>query len=406
MSDSLKVEFEGAVANVLAGRLHLPPGRPRAWALFAHCFTCSKDLKAAVAVSRGLAAEGIATLRFDFTGLGESEGDFADSNFSSNVDDLVAAADMLRERYMAPTILVGHSLGGAAALAAAHRIPEVGAVATIGAPCDPGHVRENFRGKLEQIESEGEADVELGGRTFRIKRQFLDDLEDRNFQEKIHTLGRALLIFHSPEDEVVGIENARRIYEAALHPKSFVSLEGADHLLSRRVDARYVSTVLAAWSSRYLPDVEDETGANDDWVSVANASGGLACEVRAGLHRWVADEPATVAGGADAGPDPYALLLGSLGTCTAMTLRMYARHKELALEDISVRLRHDRIHAKDCEDCETKEGKIDEITREITVTGDLTKDQRQRLMEIADKCPVHRTLTSETKIRTREIDES
>lgn len=399
MSESRKIDFPGAIADKLAGRLHLPPGRPRAFALFAHCFTCSKDLKSAVTISRGLAEEGIATLRFDFTGLGESDGDFADSNFTSNVDDLVAAADMLRERYEAPAILVGHSLGGAAALAAAHRIEEVKAVATIGAPCDPAHVRENFKGKIDQIESEGSAVVELAGREFRIRKQFLDDLEDRNQQEKIHALGRALLVFHSPRDETVGIENARRIYEAARHPKSFVTLDDADHLLSNRADARYVSTVLAAWASRYLPG--REPGSTEEGrVAVRNAPGGLACDVQAGEHRWIADEPESVSGGSDAGPDPYALLLGSLGACTAMTLRMYAGHKDLPLEDVTVTLRHDRVHAKDCDDCETTDGRVDEIRREITITGDLDDGQRQRMLEIADKCPVHKTLTSETKIRT------
>ncbi len=403
MSHAQKIEFPGAIADRLAGRLHLTPGRPRAFALFAHCFTCSKDLKAAVAISRGLAEQGIATLRFDFTGLGESAGDFADSNFSSNVEDLVAAADMLRERYQAPSILVGHSLGGAAVLAAAHRIDEVKAVATIGAPCDPAHVRENFKGKIDEIESEGSATVELAGREFRIKKQFLDDLEDLNQQEKIHALGRALLVFHSPRDETVGIENARRIYEAARHPKSFITLDQADHLLSNRADGRYVSTVLAAWASRYLPDNEPEAP-EPGWVAVTNAPGGLACDVRAGEHHWIADEPESVTGGSDSGPDPYGLLLASLGSCTAMTLRMYANHKELPLEDVTVALSHGRVHAKDCEDCETSDGRVDEIRREVSFTGDLTDEQRQRLLEIADKCPVHKTLTSETKIRTAEIN--
>lgn len=401
MTQTHKIDFPGAIADKLAGQLHLPPGRPRAFALFAHCFTCSKDLKAAVAVSRGLAEQGIATLRFDFTGLGESAGDFADSNFSSNVEDLVAAADMLRERYQAPSILVGHSLGGSAALAAAHRIDEVKAVATIGAPCDPAHVRENFKGKLDEIEDQGSATVDLAGRKFTIKKQFLDDLEDRNQQERIHALGRALLVFHSPRDEIVGIDNARRIYEAARHPKSFVTLDQADHLLSNRADSRYVSVVLGAWASRYLPEHHPEP-LEEGRVAVTNAPGGLACEVRAGEHEWIADEPESVTGGSDSGPDPYALLLASLGSCTAMTLRMYANHKELPLEDVEVRLSHGRVHAKDCEDCETAEGRVDEIRREIGFTGDLTDDQRRRLLEIADKCPVHKTLTSESKIRTAE----
>jgi len=380
----------------------MPAGRPRAYALFAHCFTCSKDIKAALVICRGLAERGIATLRFDFTGLGESDGEFADSGFSSNVADIVMASNMMSERFQAPAILVGHSLGGAAVLAAAHRLPEVRAVATIGAPCDPAHVRQNFKARLDEIEAKGAATVELAGQRFRITRDFLGDLEDRNQEELIRSLDRALLIFHSPDDAVVGIDNARHIYEIAHHPKSFVSLDGADHLLSRTADADYVSAVLAAWASRYLPEEEIDK-VDPDWVTVANAPGHLACEVRSGTHRWIADEPESVQGGADGGPDPYGLLLAGLGSCTAMTLRMYANHKGLELGSVQVALRHQRIHASDCEDCEHSGGRIDEIERHIKLDGDLSSQQRQRLLEIADRCPVHRTLTGEVRISTTEV---
>lgn len=403
MTDNERVEFEGRDGTTLVGRLHRPFGESRTWALFAHCFTCSKDLRAAYRISESLAERGIATLRFDFTGIGESEGDFADTNFSSNVEDLVAAADMMRERYSAPSILVGHSLGGAAVIAAAARVDECRAVATIGAPCDPGHVAGLLRDDRERIRREGKAEVELEGRRFTIKRQFLDDLEDQHQADRIRSLGRALLIMHSPRDTVVDIENARRLFDNAMHPKSFISLDGADHLLSRPADAEYAAHVLSAWARRYVPkpDSEPEPG---DWLVVRNRAGALTSEIGARGHEWLADEPADVPEGHDRGPTPYDLLLGSLGACTAMTLRMYARHKELDLEDVTVRLSHERVHARDCEECETAEGRIDRIEREIAVTGNLTDDQRRRLIEIAEKCPVHRTLTSETRIVTRSVD--
>lgn len=403
MQQEQRVEFEGAEGNRLIGRLHVPLTAPRACALFAHCFTCSKDLRGAYRVSEALAKRGIATLRFDFTGIGESEGDFADTNFSSNVEDLVSAAGWLRKNYSPPGILVGHSLGGAAVIAAAGHIEETRAVATIGAPFHPEHVADLVRSERERIEQEGRAEVEIAGRRFLIKRQFLEDLESQSQTDAIRALRRALLVMHSPQDEVVAIDNARRIYEDALHPKSFVSLDGADHLLSRPRDAEYAATVLSAWASRYVDDQgEQPTTTDGDWVMVNNRAGTLASHIRAGSHTWLADEPANVGGGTDAGPSPYDLLLAALGSCTAMTLRMYARRKDLALEAVQVRLRHDRIHAKDCEDCETTEGKIDRVERQIALTGEVNQAERDRLMEIADMCPVHRTLTSETKIVSRE----
>ncbi|MGF1592086.1 MAG: alpha/beta fold hydrolase [Kiloniellaceae bacterium] len=402
---SEKVTFAGSDGATLAARLDLPAGRPRAYALFAHCFTCNKDIFAAARIAHGLAERGIAVLRFDFTGLGASEGDFANTNFSSNIEDLVLAADFLRERHQAPALLVGHSLGGAAVLAAAARVPEAKAVATIAAPADPAHVAAHFTEARPEIEAAGEAEVLLVGRPFRIKKQFLEDIEAHRLEDAIAGLRKALMVFHAPRDEIVGIDNASRIFLAAKHPKSFVSLDNADHLLSRRADAVYVAEVLAAWAGRYLGEAAQAEEASapraaDGEVVVEETGAGKFTQlIAAGRHLLSADEPEAM-GGLDSGPSPYDFLLAGLGACTSMTLRLYAERKGLALERTRVTLSHDKIHAKDCADCETKEGKVDRIRRRIQITGDLTPEQRARLMEIADKCPVHRTLQSEVSIET------
>ncbi|MEQ8357698.1 MAG: bifunctional alpha/beta hydrolase/OsmC family protein [Kiloniellaceae bacterium] len=403
---SEKVTFVGAAGESLAARLDLPQGRPRAYALFAHCFTCNKDVFAAARIAAGLAAQGIAVLRFDFTGLGASEGDFANTNFSSNVGDLVRAADFLRETYEAPKLLIGHSLGGAAVLAAAGQVPEAVAVATIGAPADPAHVAEHFTGARPEIEAAGEAEVLLVGRPFRIKKQFLEDIEKQKLEPAIAGLKKALMVFHAPHDATVGIDNAGRIFMAAKHPKSFVSLDDADHLLSRKADAVYVAEVLAAWAGRYLggaaaaPELRAKPG---EVVVEETGEGKFTQRIAAGPHALRADEPADY-GGLDSGPSPYDLVLAGLGACTAMTLRLYAERKGLGLEQTRVRLKHDKIHATDCANCETKAGKIDRIERVIDLRGDLSAEERKRLLEIADKCPVHRTLESEVLVETRAAD--
>lgn len=397
--DDRTVTIERPDGPPLAAVLHRPPGPLRGVALFAHCFTCSKDLRAARTVSASLASRGVATLRFDFTGLGESEGEFAATTFSTNIGDLVAAADWLRETLAAPTILVGHSLGGAAVLAAAHRIDEVKAVATIGAPADPEHVAKLFEAERETIEREGQAEVTLAGRSFVIRKGFLDDLAEHCSDAAIGRLGRALLIFHSPQDLTVGIESASRIYRAARHPKSFVSLDGADHLLTKPAEARYVGEIIASWASRYVEPEVSEVPRGE--VRVEGRQG-FWTHVQAGPHAFVADEPPKV-GGTDEGPTPYDLLLGALGTCTTMTLRMYADRKGLPLERVQVTLKHDRVHAEDCAECEKKEGRIDRIQRTIELEGELTDAQRARVLEIADRCPVHRTLENEIRIQTREV---
>ncbi len=400
---SEKITFTGSQGEELAARLDRPLGRPKAYALFAHCFTCSKDVFAAARISTALAERGIAVLRFDFTGLGMSGGDFANTNFSSNVDDLLAAVDFMRENLQAPAILIGHSLGGAAILAAAGRVPEARAVATIGAPFDPAHVAHIFADARPEIEAKGEAEVVIAGRAFRIQKQFLDDIAAQPMESAIGGLGKALLIFHAPLDQTVGIDNAGLIFAAARHPKSFVSLDDSDHLLSRKRDAIYAANLLAAWAVRYLgddPAAETAPKVESGTVLVAETGEGKFTNlVSDGTHTLRADEPPAV-GGLDTGMTPYGLLLAALGACTSMTLRMYAERKKWPLEKIAVRLKHEKIHAEDCAECETREGKIDRIERRLEITGALDHEQRQKLLEIADKCPVHRTLESENLIVT------
>ncbi|PSQ86843.1 MAG: osmotically inducible protein C [Bacteroidetes bacterium QH_2_63_10] len=396
---SEKLQFENPEGDVLAARLDRPDGEtPCAFALFAHCFTCSKDLKAVGAISRALNRHGIAVLRFDFTGLGESEGDFADTNFSSNIDDLVVAADFLAEHYEAPRILVGHSLGGAAVLQAAHRLDSVQAASTIGAPYDPEHVTRHLEDAVEDIKAKGEARITLSGRTFTIRKQFLDDLAATKMEETIRTLDRALLIFHSPIDQTVGVENAARIFQAAKHPKSFISLDDADHLLMDRADAEYVGVMLGAWAEKYVDRSRSEPTKPEGAVTTRTGDA-YRTDIQAGRHSLTGDEPEDV-GGDDAGPTPYDLLLSALGSCTGMTLRMYADRKEWPLEETIVRLSHEKIHAEDCDNCDTEEGRVDHIEREVEVRGALNDTQRERLLEIANKCPVHRTLHSEVDVHS------
>ena len=397
-----KVTFENSTGHTLSGVLDLPADTPVAYALFAHCFTCSKNLKAAGNIARALNDAGIAVLRFDFTGLGQSEGAFADTNFSSNVDDLLAATRFLDQAYEAPAILVGHSLGGTAVLQAASQIPSAVAIATIGSPSEPAHVARMFAGSEDTLRERGEATVNLGGRPFLMKQQFLDDLGTQDLRASTGALRKALLIMHAPLDTIVEIDNASELFASAKHPKSFVSLDNADHLLSREADSRYAGEVLASWASRYLPDQEpsDALQAADGEVVARTKLGGFRTEVRLGRHDIVADEPRSV-GGTDLGPTPYDLLSAALATCTSMTLRMYANHKGLNLESATVRVEHDKIHAEDCEDCESGSGKIDEFRRTISLEGDLTDEVRRRMLEIADRCPVHRSLHGEIKVRSK-----
>lgn len=397
-----RFDFPNAHGHTLTALLQQPAGEPESYALFAHCFTCSKDSRAARWISDALVGRGIAVLRFDFTGLGSSEGEFANTDFSSNVEDLLAAADHLRNIRRAPVLLIGHSLGGAAVLAAAARIPEAQAVVTIGAPSDPSHVTNLFVDQIAVIRERGVGEVSVGGRHFRIRRDFLDDVAEQRLLDGVAVLRKALLILHAPTDQVVSIDNASSIFTAARHPKSFVSLDSADHLLSRRGDARYAGDVIAAWAQRYItegaqnPAPEDTAG---EVVVGETGQGKFQQSISMGRHGLIADEPLDV-GGLNSGPSPYDLLLAALGACTSMTLRMYADRKSIALEHVSVTLRHAKIHAADCANCETTAGQVDRIERLITLDGDLDDATRARLLEIADKCPVHRTLTSEVDIQT------
>jgi len=401
--EKIRFEFENSDGETLAGLLELPEraGEITSFALFAHCFTCGKDIAAASRISRALAARGIAVLRFDFTGLGNSDGDFANTNFSSNIDDLVYAAKALQTQYQAPQILIGHSLGGAAVLAAAAKLDSVKAVVTIGAPATAQHIKHLFKDHSERIRQQGEAVVKLGTREFSIKAQFVDDIDSYSSTEQIRDLDAALLVCHSPLDNIVSIDEAARIYQAARHPKSFISLDRADHLLSKAADSEYVATTIATWASRYL-DLEQESQPREDLdlvdgeVLINELNHKFLRGMYSKQHFLRADEPIKY-GGSDLGPSPYDLLLMSLGACTSMTLRMYANHKKLPLEDVIVRLQHERVHAEDCIDCNHK---IERITRRISLVGDLDDAQRQRLLEIADRCPVHRTLENNPQIVT------
>jgi putative redox protein len=397
------VRFPNATGQQLAGRLEMPAhGNPRAFALYAHCFTCGKDVRAAFDIARALAMQGIATLRFDFTGIGESEGVFADTTFSTNVSDLLCAADFLAKEYAAPKILVGHSLGGTAVLEAANQIKSCVAVATVAAPSSPEHVARLLGSGRETLEKQGEADILLAGRKFHFKKAFLDDLSKHQCREYVRRLRKPLLIFHSPVDKTVDISNAAEIFGAALHPKSFITLNKADHLLSNQEDSEYVGLIIAAWATKYLGELNlkpAQSPAEEGEVIVHINREHYRADVFAGPHTMIADEPRDV-GGTDAGPSPYGYLSGALGACTAITLRMYADRKNWPLESVSVRITHQKIHAEDCAGCETKTGRIDKFEREIELAGDLDPVQRQRLLEIADRCPVHQTLHSEVLIET------
>lgn len=395
-----KLTFTGFDGNSLAALLEVPDQTPHAFVLFAHCFSCGKDIAAASRIARALVSHGFGVLRFDFTGLGNSDGDFANTNFSSNVQDLLRAADFLKEHYAAPAVLVGHSLGGTAVLAAAGEIDECRAVVSIGAPFDPEHVTKQFGVSIDAIEKDGVAEVDLAGRKFNIQKQFLDDVRDVNVKDRIGSLRRALLVCHSPLDATVSINEAEKIYLAAKHPKSFLSLDKADHLLTNKADAEYVARTIAGWVSRYL-DTGDESGDTprvaSGHVHIGELDHQFARTVASDSHQWLADEPKKV-GGKDLGPDPYEHLLAALGTCTSMTIRMYANRKKLTLDDVTVTLNHSREHVKDCEDCDEQPRRIETLDRQISFKGDLTEAEVEKLMEIADKCPVHKTLLGEIRI--------
>ena len=409
-----RITFPGSQGAELAARLDLPAGPPKAFALFAHCFTCGKDIHAASRIANALTDVGFGVLRFDFTGLGMSEGEFANTNFTSNTEDLVAAADWLRANHRAPQVLIGHSLGGSAVLAVAGSIAEVRAVATIGAPSSPEHVTGVFSpSALDRIESVGATEVQLAGRTFTIRQQFFDDLRNHVVTERVAGMKKALLVLHSPIDNTVGIDHAAEIFLAARHPKNFVSLDGADHLLSASSDAAFAASMIGAFANRYIVDesgVRDAPRATAPVVVAETSQGAFLNHVVVGRHRLLADEPESV-GGFDAGPSPYDFLGAALGACTSMTLRMYADRKQLPLDQVTVEVAHGKVHADDCIECADngqlagRTGMIDRFERVLHIAGDdLTDVDRAKLLEIADKCPVHRTLESASSIVTRLAD--
>jgi putative redox protein len=397
-----KVIFENKEGQSLIGRLELPADQhPHNFALFAHCFTCNKNLSAIKNISKALTSNGFGVLRFDFTGLGESEGDFANTNFSGNIEDLIAAAGYLSENYEAPTLIIGHSLGGAAAIFAASKLDSIQAVATIGAPSSPEHVQHLLQNSVAKIQDSGKAVVSLSGRDFTIKKQFLDDLKHKKLADTLKSMRKSILIMHSPQDDTVHIKNAQEIYLAAHHPKSFISLDGADHLLMNKKDSMYVGDVISGWSKRYLDLRQEEElpKTNHQVVASLDFEDGFTTQMKVGNHYILADEPTTF-GGNDFGPSPYEFVSAGLSACTAMTLQMYAKRKEWRIENVEVHTSYSKNHAIDCKDCESPNSKIDTFHREIKLVGDFDDKQRRRLLQIADKCPVHKTLHNEIQVIT------
>ncbi|MEH6453914.1 MAG: alpha/beta fold hydrolase [Psychromonas sp.] len=384
----------------LAGLLEHPSNNIKAYVLFAHCFTCSKDIAAASHIASALVKNGFAVLRFDFTGLGNSDGDFSNSNFSSNLEDLRAAAAFLRENYAAPSLLIGHSLGGAAVLSVANDIPEVKAVVTIAAPATAEHVIHNFQENVDQINHEGYADVLLGARKFTIKKQFIDDLTEHS-KAGFMLQNKALLVMHSPMDTLVSISEAEKIYSSAKHPKSFISLDKADHLLTAKADSQYVASVISGWADKYIEkqNVEEVNFTKNGSVVVSERDHKFTLNVVSDSHFWLADEPLKM-GGKNLGPDPYEHLLAALGACTVMTIRMYATLKKINLDDVQVTLSHDRNYIDDSQHCEGAASYAEQINRKIKLIGDLSAAQKQRLLEIADKCPVHKTLHNKVHVNS------
>lgn len=398
-----RIQFRNRKGIELSAFIYHPLDQhPRFFALFAHCFTCNKNLKAVQTICNTLSQTGVAVMSLDFTGLGNSKGEFEDSNFSSNISDLVDASGFLQERYKAPSLLIGHSFGGAAAIFAAQSLPEIKALVTIGSPSDLKHITHLFDDHLEHIKENGSSRVNIRGRPFKINHSFIHDLQQNDLGSCLSKLRKPILILHSPQDLIVDIRHAAQLYEKAFHPKSFISLDGADHLLSNPADSEYVGEMVSSWSKKYIssPTISNDTKGHE--VKVRLAGPGYTTEVKTPYHHLLADEPEEV-GGNNLGPTPYDLLMAALGTCTAMTLQMYANRKKWDLKEITVFLDHDKVHRKDGEDFEKNVSKVSRFTRYIEILGEVDEEQEQKLIEIADKCPVHRTLKENIIIETKII---
>lgn len=400
-----KLNITNRNGEALSAQLIKPvSGEMKSIAIFAHCFTCSSSLAVVRNISSELTSKGIAVLSFDFTGLGHSEGEFADSNFSSNLSDIDDVNDFLIQNYIAPTIMIGHSLGGAAAIVAANRLKNIQAVITIGAPSYIEHVTQHFGELKKEILEKGEAKISIGGRPFTIKKQFLDDMEKHNLEKEIHEMRLPLLILHSPQDTIVGIDNAATLYKNAFHPKSFISLEGADHLLSNKEDAYYVANVIGSWLQRYVKldtkKEEELKDTNGEQVLVyLDTAEGFANHAYTDNHHVVGDEPVDF-GGTDLGFSPYELLNAAIGSCTALTLKLYAERKKWDLKEVFVYLNYAKKHAAEIDSEIDVMGKIDHISKKIRLVGDLTIEQKDKLKEIASKCPVHKTVASKVYFDT------
>ena len=397
---SEKISIKNRDGHLLSCQLDLPlDEKPKAYLLFAHCFTCNKNLTAIRNISLAITSQGFALVRFDFTGLGESEGEFSETNFASTVNDLIDVYDYFTKENKQPQVLIGHSLGGSAVVFAAGQLPDVKAIVTVGAPSDPGHVEHLLKDGISDIEKNGCGIVDIGGRNFTIKKQFLEDIRSHSLPETLKQLKKPILVCHSPQDSVVGIDNARKLFESAYHPKSFVSLDGANHLLSDSKDSRFAGNMIASWIERYL-SIDEANLSNQkstNQVNVRITKEKYTTEILSGEHRLLADEPKSV-GGKDLGPNPYDLLLSALGACTVMTLRMYADRKGWELDEVEVGLDHKKDYPADCEDCENPKQKIDVLERKIRVEGNLTEEQKSRILEIADLCQIHKTLHSPVDI--------
>jgi putative redox protein len=390
--------FEASDGRQVAGTLEPPATTPRGWAIFAHCFTCGKDSLAATRISRALARTGIGVLRFDFAGSGMDGPAPRHPMYATNIGDLVAAARAMAQAGMPPSLLIGHSLGGTAALEAARELPDIAAIATISAPADVEHVLTLFAtDDLRRMEADGEADVLIAGRPFTIRRAFLDEVKARDIDAHVSALRRPLLVLHAPLDTVVGIEHASRLFRAARHPKSFVSLDQADHLLTKPDDANYAASMIAAWAGRYLPPLVADVPQLEPAHGVSateTRAGALQVEIRSGQHRLLADEPVSV-GGLGSGLSPYELVAAGLAACTAMTMRLYANRKGLPLERAGVIVEHMKMPGMD---------PADRFTRTVTLEGPLDQSQREKILAIGDRCPVDLTLMRGSDVRTRLSD--